>query len=197
MSQRQQSVPSAPTFDEYENPDAILSVKSRPPPMYDDVVQEVERSVRDVEKAGAAKKRGCKSRTKIVLKVGLTLILVTTFVLTVFTTMSLVSMKSSYSMYIGMADDIWKIQNDRREMSLDISRLEGEVAKNAEDIRETQNDRLEMSSDISRLEGEVGRNYRVISRIEGEVAKISETVYSHHTTTTTRPPRRHYYNIWR
>ena len=151
------SSPSAPTFDEYENPDAILSVKAQPPPMYDDVVQEEERFVPDVEKARATKKRGCKSRTKIVLKVGLTLILVTTFVLTAFATFSLVSIKSSYAMYMGMAKD----------------------------IREIQNDRLQMLSDISRL--------------NGEVDKISDTVYSHHTTTTTtttpRPPRtRHYYN---
>ena len=182
------SLPSAPAFDEYENPDAILNVKSRPPPMYDDVVQEEERFVPDVEKAGAAKKRGCKSMTKIVLRVGLTLILVTTFVLTAFTTASLVSMKSSYAMmYKGTAKDIRELQNDRLEMLSDISRLEVEVGKTSEmvkDIREIQNDRLEMLSGISRLEGEVG--------------KISETVYSHHTTTTTtpRPLRRRYYNNW-
>merc|ERR1711915_211707 len=50
------------------------------------------------------------------------------------------------------------------------------------DISQLQNGRLDMLSDIS--------------RIEGEVAKISETVYSHHTTTTTtmRPLRRYRYS---
>ena len=37
-------VPSAPTFDDYENPDAIRKVKptATPPPLYDEVVQEDE-----------------------------------------------------------------------------------------------------------------------------------------------------------
>ena len=124
MSQRQQSFPSAPTFDEYENPDSLLNVTARPAPMYDGVAHDVERSVPDVEKPRAAKKIGCKSRTKIVLKVGLTLMLVTIFILT----------------FVTLAD---------------------------------------------------------ISRLKGEVGKISETVYSHHTTTTTtspRPPTRLSYN---
>ena len=154
------TVPSAPTFDEYENPDAILKVKptATPPPLYDEVVQEDEEEKQfvrdDVERARAVKKKGCKSRTMICFKVGLTLMLVTTFVLTFFATYSLVSIRRSHSMYWDMSRDIGQLKNDRHEMLTDIS------------------------------------------RIESEVGKISETVYSHHTTTTTttQPRRRYSYN---
>ena len=109
-------------------------------------------SLDDVERARAVKKKGCKSMTMICFKVGLTLMLVTTFVLTSFATFSLVSIRRSYSLYWDMSRDIGQLKNDRHEMLTDIS------------------------------------------RIESEVGKISETVYSHHTTTTTRPRRRYYYN---
>ena len=70
-------VPSAPTSDEYLDPDAIHNVKtsSSPPPRYDDVIQvsveEVEVRFDDVEKARAiaVKRRQPRSKTMIVFKV--------------------------------------------------------------------------------------------------------------------------------
>ena len=147
--------PSAPTFDEYTDPEAILNVETTPPPRYKDIIQSSDKEEEtfvpnDVEKARPGK-RGCRSKSMIALKVFLILMLVTTFVLVAFTTARLVSM-NGFTYY----------------MERDISQL--------------QNGRLDMLSDIS--------------RIEGEVAKISETVYSHHTTTTTtmRPLRRYRYS---
>ena len=190
-------VPSAPTSDEYLDPDAIHKVKtsSSPPPRYDDVIQvSVEKDeVRfdDVEKARAkaVKRRQPRSKTMIVFKVILILMLVSTFALAAFTTHGIISLKSSYSMQAAeAASDIWELQNNRREMMGDISRIKDEVSKDISRIKD------EVTKDISRIEGEVSKG---LSRIEGEVTKISETVYSHHTTTTTRTPfRYHFYNGW-
>ena len=172
-------VPSAPISDEYIDPDALLKVKtSSPPPRYNDVIQvsveeDEERFVpEDVEKARAtAVNRGNhRSKTMMVFKVILIFVLVSTFCLAAYTTHSIIVIKGSNSMQAAIA---------------------------TRDIQELQNDRHEMMSEILKIKGEVSQD---ISRIEGEVAKISETVYSHHTTTTTTPrPLRiyGYHNPWR
>jgi len=194
-------VPSAPTSDEYIDPDALLlKVKTSPPPRYNDVIQvsveeDEERFVpEDVEKArAAAVKRGNhRSKTMMVFKVILIFMLVSTFCLAAFTTHSIIVIKGSNSMQAAIAlRTIRELQNDRHERMSEIWKIKGEVSKDISRIE------AEVAKDISRIEGEVSKD---ISSIEGEVAKISETVYSHHTTTTTtsRPLRIYgYHNPWR